>query len=504
MLTGVVVPVCSLSGTVYGADGTTIKSTTDVVEHFKTKSFIKKSNDIMDNLKHLIEQMQTVENNYQETIEFFQEYFKLENDKASSIMNTFFAMSNKLRKGVEKAGSIGVLITILAVANPCSSDYQSTAAVGQDTETKVAGAVKKGGSLAAEIAKPGAMTDLKVGIAIYDIVSLVQKWDSAHPTTEAIENVLTKLIQIETFIQSELDAMIDTMDEAELPNVGNTSDSDDKVRIYDKTTDTIKEILQSLGLNGISRPEDHRYRSVPDLVNLIQMILETTGKREKQQYSANIQFDFEELVGRGSPFILSSYFLMIDLIHVLITLHGAVFVKSKAPAIELKVPPIQTSIIFSCNERNYFRELFFPIYTIMKVPLEESNQLCCIYRFHCIECERQENNEFNYVGQSRNFKPYCESHTGHLLSAWVDNENKVAAHEDGVPVPEHVASSLLDEHPVQVHSKKHKFSEIYEVDIVYNLQENFTNTTSRVRHSWEVYYQWLFKARIIEGSGSRR
>lgn len=66
-------------------------------------------------------------------------------------------------------------------------------------------------------------------------------------------------------------------------------------------------------------------------------------------------------------------------------------------------------------------------------------------------------------------------------------------------------SSLLYEHPYQSHLGKNKFSDIYEVDIVCNLQgNNRNNTDSRVRRSWEVYYQWFFKAGTAEGGGSRR
>lgn len=441
-------------------------------------------------------------------MKYFQDYFKLEDDKASSIFNTFFSMSKKLSKGVEKTGSIGVLIMVLAVANPCSTDYPSSTApvnskdAENGTEDLLSGAVKSGGTLAAEIGTHGAMGDLKSGNTIWDIVSIVHNWNSVHPTTEAIDNVIFKFIQIEHDIQSQLDVMIDTMDDM----IEKSSDSDDKIRIYEKTTDTMKEILQSLGLTGISNAEEHRYRSVPDLVSLIQMILDTIGKHEghdQQQFNPNIQFDFDELVGQGSTFILSSYFLMIDLIHVLITLHGAVFTKSKAFTIELKIPSIQTSILFGSNEKNYFRELLFPIYSITNIPLENNGQLCCIYRLHCIECEKEGNNEFNYVGQSRYFQAGHESHTGQMLNAWMDNQDRTQ--EEGVSVPEHdPPSSLLNEHANQAHSKKHKFSDIYEVDIVYNLQENFTNTTHRVRHSWEVYYQWLFKARTTDCGGSRR
>lgn len=542
----------------------------------------------------MIEKMQKLQNISKETIEYFQGNFNLEKEKVSSIINKFFAMSSKLKKGAEQTGSIGVLIIVLAMANPCSANpaagiafaeqfyayYQTIVApiimeevarqmiirqqtfqvvnlmahlgasakpavgkvvsnaVQAEVQTGAKVVVATGKALATEIAIHGVMTSLNVGLAIWDIVSLVKTWNSVHPAVEVIDKVLINLTQIEQSIQTQMEVMVDTNVEPLVTtraetmvktsvktsvksgvkktklNTEDSEDSDeeeeDKVRIYDKTTDKMKVVLQSSGVSGFSKPQDHYNRSVSELVSLIQMVLETTGNRNhRHQHSTSIQHVFQKLMGQDSTFTKDSYFLMIDCIHVLIALHGAIFKKSQEPSvIVLEIPKVSVTITFDSHDRDYFRDLLLPIYAIMKIPLKEDKR-CCIYRFHCIKCE-QEMKEFNYVGQSRNFPARYKTHTHKMLTTWMDHEDRMNAYQAGTPVPRHVDNrplSVLYEHPHHSHfMSKDKFSDIYEVDIVCNLEGNNTasKTDSLVRRSWEVYYQWLFKARATEGGGSRR
>ena len=67
-------------------------------------------------------------------------------------------------------------------------------------------------------------------------------------------------------------------------------------------------------------------------------------------------------------------------------------------------------------------------------------------------------------------------------------------------------ASVLYEHFYHDHADESRPSNVFEVDVVHRLPDH-TNTghlDSGVRRSWEIFYQWLYRALVEEGGGSRR
>ena len=126
------------------------------------------------------------------------------------------------------------------------------------------------------------------------------------------------------------------------------------------------------------------------------------------------------------------------------------------------------------------------------------NSLCCIYRFRCIFCS-QRGNEFNYVGQLRNFGSRYRQHSIQMMTDWMNHEKRMAAMESGQPIPRgtlSLSSSVLYEHAIHWHADTPNFSDIFEADIVHRLPEHRGNNASdsRNRRRWgKILSPWAKK-----------
>jgi hypothetical protein len=263
---------------------------------------------------------------------------------------------------------------------------------------------------------------------------------------------------------------------SESANSRKKEEGEDKVRIYDKTTKRMKEV------HGVSSSVDVHGQTPTKLLQTIRLVLGTVG---------NYKFD------------VSSYFLLHGCLNELISSHSAEFVRPHKVPMKIYFQCCSETICFDDSLRKYFREILSPI---QSTPLKEIiGQLCCIYRFRCIHSKCK----FNYVGQSINFQARYKTHTGEMLEAWMNHEDRLAFVAEGMPFTKDIHKtppSVLYEHQIHEHPNATRFSDVFEVEIVQGLSENASNTTTdkRVRRSWEIYNQWLYEAMASEGGGSLR
>lgn len=333
----------------------------------------------------------------------------------------------------------------------------------------------------------------------WEIGSLIKNWSvDSHPAASAINDVMTKLEENETLVRHQLQLLVETQaatatrtrqhQRTENPSGDNSDSSDsededeDKVRVFDASAQMLKTILRATGISGI---ENDDVRSQPEswLVDAIDSLRHRIS---------------------NSNFGLSSYFLLVDCLHELLTDHNARFRRSTTPSTIVLELPSSSKITFNDEWRSYLRDLLLPIFATFKIPLlvnPSLKSLCCIYRFRCIVCPSSRSCEFNYVGQSRNFKARYKQHTAKVLTEWMDREDRRARGLRGK-----LYSSVLYEHCNMGHRDVKKFSDVLEVDVVHRLEDHGSNSRndSRVRRSWEIFNQWLFKAMCTEGGGSRR
>ncbi len=132
-------------------------------------------------------------------------------------------------------------------------------------------------------------------------------------------------------------------------------------------------------------------------------------------------------------------------------------------------------------------------------PLQQRTT-CGIYRFRCLWCQL-----FAYVGQSINVGLRSASHLTSMKNAYRRYR------ELGQIPPPNEVTSLLAHHAVthamqNENFKLEDFENMFELDLVHSLSENTQSggADSRIRRSWEVFYQWLHRGRTADGGGNRR
>jgi hypothetical protein len=208
-------------------------------------------------------------------------------------------------------------------------------------------------------------------------------------------------------------------------------------------------------------------------------------------------------MAKNGSFTLHSYYKLYDSLHELVTVHKAEFQMTSPSTITLTVA--SESVCFDETLKRFIVKLLLPVHAAHKVPLKDvanDKKFHCIYRFRCIICARH-GNEFVYVGQSKNFKPRFESHTGQMLRDWVKSEERSTL-SIGNPLAKSTprkSSSTVFDHPVEFHpdlvesEDDVKFRDILEVDIVHRFSEISKDKTEKtIRSNWETFSQWLFKS----------
>lgn len=325
-----------------------------------------------------------------------------------------------------------------------------------------------------------------VNLGMWTIYSL----DFHLPTIEHIDVIVASLNDIEQdFLNFQSEAN-KSEEETDVSTDSNDVDFGDNLRIYDKTTSMLRQILPSN--NGIL---SHNYRGKPisELVNQIRQTIST-------EHSID----------------LSSYVLLNDCIQELVAFHGTQFqrVANQPSSITLVIPSINESISFDANLREQIRQLLQSSEEnnpSMKNTLliKEKLSCCSIYRFRCIVCQQRPGKQFNYVGQARHFYKRYKSHVRKMWDSYLEHEDRMAVYNENKPVPKEankIAKSVLYEHVIQEHGDVVKFSDVLEVDVVHDMPGYAKShpRDSRVRRSWELFNQWLFKAMAEEGGGSRQ
>jgi hypothetical protein len=124
-----------------------------------------------------------------------------------------------------------------------------------------------------------------------------------------------------------------------------------------------------------------------------------------------------------------------------------------------------------------------------------------IYCIQCVKCRTLENRpEFNYVGQAvTNMATRGSKHI------------TVIKTEKGHPLHIH----LVEIHRYQTDAiDAIILSNAYKIYLVHDLSDNATSprvvksckreTDKRIRRSWEMFYQWIYRAMDFDGGGSRR
>ena len=249
------------------------------------------------------------------------------------------------------------------------------------------------------------------------------------------------------------------------------SKDDDLVRIYDTCPQTMRRILKEA---GIPLADYQSGRSVSELVEEIQKLIAST---------------------QNGSFTLPSYFQLVDSLHELVIVHKATFDNTTSPpgSITLTVASAEP-VCFDDNLKRFIVNLLLPIHATNKVPLKvDVKKFRCIYRFRCVTCVHQ-GKEFNDVGQSKNFKPRFETHTGKTLREWMDREERMSALQKGNLIKGFARKSSLTlfQHPMRNHPDVAKFSDVLEIDIVHRFTD--IEKDKVIRTNWEIFNQWLFKS----------
>nr|CAH0107115.1 unnamed protein product [Daphnia galeata] len=233
---------------------------------------------------------------------------------------------------------------------------------------------------------------------------------------------------------------------------------------------------------------DEAINELSDLIKKLSNLLETIRKMETSMQDARKGL-FQKLL---------------DLLEELIHTHGSVFKRSEMgiELIPFRLDQVET-VTGQCPPKIFlgkliqnFYENMVTIFSTEKRNLESNLDFKGV--IYCIQCQlcRTQNMEFNYVGQSVNtMKDRGKMHfsvikknTGHLL------------HDH------------LVEHEIDVNIDS--LSEAYKMYSIHDLSDNATSpraspscqrkTDARIRRSWEMFYQWAFKASHFDGGGSKK
>ena len=167
-------------------------------------------------------------------------------------------------------------------------------------------------------------------------------------------------------------------------------------------------------------------------------------------------------------------------------------------------------IPFDGGIREEFRATLLPLFECMKLHVKPG-KFTCIYRFRCDLCAGQ-SLEFDYVGQARDFDVRYKTHQRriHQIRGNIFERPDMDLYIDYLDWSK---ISKLYAHEAERHSSwrvnqrnQRAEREIFSAYVVHRLPNHGQNnsTDSSVRRSWEIFYQWLYKAMVTEGGGSQR
>ncbi len=212
-------------------------------------------------------------------------------------------------------------------------------------------------------------------------------------------------------------------------------------------------------------------------------------------------------IRRNEPTLIQSpskseiFAMLLDLIKKLIHTHGAVFQRSEAGIrlIPFRIDQVRRALVQNPPDL-FFDQPIRDFFSTVLTPINDSNNTLNAFKnikglIYCIQCQIcQQPNVFNYVGQTvqlvakRGGKHYrvIKKNAGHLLH-----------------------SHLLNKHGIT--NIKGILSEAYKIYLIHDLSDNATSpradpscergTDKRIRRSWEMFYQWLYRAMDFDGGG---
>ena len=196
---------------------------------------------------------------------------------------------------------------------------------------------------------------------------------------------------------------------------------------------------------------------------------------------------------------------MIDALEFLICC-GAEFQRGRHPS-SITLVSSNESISFDRGIREEFRATLLPLFECMKLHVK-TGKLTCIYRLRCDLCAGQ-SLEFDYVGQARDFDVRYKTHQRriHQIRENIFERPDMDLYIDYLDWSK---ISKLYAHEAERHSSwrvnQRAEREIFSAYVVHRLPNHGQNnsTDSSVRRSWEIFYQWLYKAMVTEGGASQR
>ena len=225
---------------------------------------------------------------------------------------------------------------------------------------------------------------------------------------------------------------------------------------------------------------NHSTTYLLELDRVIQQLKELTNKI-RQLIEDDVNVTDEERI--------SLFRELISILELLIHNHGASFNHSQFPRIKFGI-----TLTDGCGEKVAFfdRQLqeFFNVIRKMirnkNLPLEFSGFRCFIFCIHCRVCFRQ----FRYVGQVVNSMRMRGGRQMTVIDSW--------------------KSGLLSQHLEQEHPE-FSHADLYEIDLLHDLPDNDALPGSkngprdeRIRRTWEIFYQWAFKAMDFDGGACIR
>ena len=233
---------------------------------------------------------------------------------------------------------------------------------------------------------------------------------------------------------------------------------------------------------------------------------DSSSSSDDEEASINKMTEFRSR--QREPNFLSSYLKMIDAVEFLICC-GAEFQRGRHPS-SITLVSSNESISFERGIREEFRATLLPLFECMKLHVKPG-KFTCIYRFRCDLCAGQ-SLEFDYVGQARDFDVRYKTHQRriHQIRGNIFERPDMDLYIDYLDWSK---ISKLYAHEAERHSSwrvnqrnQRAEREIFSAYVVHRLPNHGQNnsTDSSVRRSWEIFYQWLYKAMVTEGGGSQR
>ena len=377
-------------------------------------------------------------------------------------------------------------------------------------------AIKIGDNVAAQVTATvlqGVAASVSIGFVIWDITSLIDSLKKGHVVVTNIDKALEQLNKVEEQIEEQLKVLTD---------VQVKTDASVKARVQVCTKVKCRR-LEDEDEDEDSDEEDEKeiplYDISPQLLKIGLRQLTTVSALPPVLNESDAIRRVESIINewKSSNCSLETYLKLIDALEFLIE-RGATFARND-PVDSINFTFCTKTLSFDKTVRNTMQKTLIPLFESLKVRVLPSIS-CCIYRFHCVPCQIA-GRAFNYVGQSRafntqRFKVHQKNikKTSGIVTDYINyvvgmfrtnilqdaNEDQ----DDGSK-----GISVLYKHEATSHialrTLGHK-EVIFEAFITHRLPEfNGTRGIDKsVRRSWEIYYQWLFKAMVSEGGGSQR